>query len=111
MVYAITYILIHKNLITMKALFTFLVIFLSVCFCNNVIAQLGGKIVKQPPKIKSVLKATNSAKARVKIHANSNTVVGKSKTQPKYNKKNKKKVDLKDEKEIEATAKKEKKSK
>ncbi len=95
----------------MKSLYIFSIFFLSICFCNNALAQSGGKIIKQSPRINGVLKATNSATAKVKIHANSNTVVGTGKTHPNYSKKQKKQAELKDEKEIQATTKKEKKQK
>ncbi|HUS02353.1 MAG TPA: hypothetical protein VMY77_11535 [Chitinophagaceae bacterium] len=45
-------------------------------------------IVKQPPKINGVLKATTNAAMKVKIHANSNSVFGTGNSNNnKYNKK------------------------
>lgn len=86
----------------MKSLYIFMVFIFSFCFYNNAIAQQVVKSIKQPPKINGVLKATNSAAARVKIHANSNTVVGTSKSHPNYSKKQKKQAEAKEEKEIKA---------
>lgn len=86
----------------MKTFYLFIVFFLSFCFCNTALAQLGGKIIKQPPRINGVVKATNSATAKIKIHANSNTIVGTNKTHPNYSKKQKKQAEVKDEKEMEA---------
>lgn len=103
-------IIIKPNNNPMKFLYIFILFFLSFCiYCNNGWAQPGGKMIKQPPRITGVLNATNSATAKVKIHANSNTVVGINKTHPNYGKKNKKQGEIKEEKEIEAvTSKKEK---
>ena len=59
-------------------------------------------IVKQPPKINGVLKATTNAAINAKIHANSNSVFGTGNGNTnKYNKKNQpKKEDIKKEEEV-----------
>lgn len=59
-------------------------------------------IVKQPPKINGVLKATTNAAMKVKIHANSNSVYGTGNNNTnKYNKKNPpKKDEIKKEEEV-----------
>jgi hypothetical protein len=81
----------------MKTLFKIITIFTFFLFSNNLLAQPGRGVVKQPPRINGILKATNNATNRVKIHANSNTVIGTSKTHPNYDKKQAKKGELKEE--------------
>lgn len=78
-------------------------------FSNNLPAQHGRITVKQPPRINGVSKATSNAATKAKIHANSNSVFGTSKTHPKYDKKRSSKRELKDEKVIDKKEKKEKK--
>ena len=82
----------------MKTLFKIISIFTFFLFSNNLLAQPGRNVVKQPPRINGILKATNNATARVKIHANSNSVFGSKKTHPNYEKRNQsKKVVIKTE--------------
>ena len=93
----------------MKSLYRLIAMFTLFFFSHNLSAQRGRVTVKQPPKINNVLKATNNATAKVKIHANSNSVVGPSKSHPKYDKKQPPKGELKDEKEVVKKDKKQKK--
>ena len=97
-----------KNLY-MKSLYKIITLITLFLFSNNLPAQHGRIAVKQPPRINGVLKATSNAAAKVKIHANSNSVFGTSKTHPKYDKKQSPKGELKDEKVIAKKDKKEKK--
>ena len=61
-------------------------------------------IVKQPPKINGVLKATGNAAMKAKIHANSNSVFGTGNRNNKYNKKDLPKKDEITKQEEVATA-------
>ena len=93
----------------MKTLYKIITIFTLLLFFNNFPAQHVRSAVKQPPRINGVLKATSNAAAKAKIHANSNSVFGTSKTHPKYDKKKSPKGELKDEKVVAKKDKKEKK--
>ena len=93
----------------MKSLYRIIALFTLFLFSNNLPAQHGHATIKQPPRINGVLKATSNATAKAKIHANSNSVFGTSKTHPKYDKKQPQKGELKDEKEVAKKNKKQKK--
>lgn len=63
-------------------------------------------LVKQPPKMNGVLKATTNAAINAKIHANSNSVFGTGNSNNKYTKKNQpKKEVIKKEDEVAADSK------
>lgn len=79
---------------TMKTIIT---IITALLFCNCLEAQQGIKVVKQPPKVNGVLKATTNATTKVKIHANSNTVHGTGNTKSAYKKPAQKKSGEKEE--------------
>lgn len=93
----------------MKALYKIITFFTLFLFSNDLLAQHRRIAVKQPPRINGVLKATSNTPAKAKIHANSNSVFGTSKTHPKYDKKLPPKGELKDEKVVAKKDKKEKK--
>lgn len=54
---------------------------------NNLFAQPGHNLVKQPSRINGVARAIANANVNAKIHANSNSVFGTGNTHPNYNKK------------------------
>jgi hypothetical protein len=73
----------------MKLLIQSAVLFIACLFSCYVYAQPGRpNIVKQPPRINGVMKATTNAATNAKIHANSNSVFGTGNGQSNYNKKN-----------------------
>lgn len=89
MIYAFYRLLIHiiPNKIIMKPIFKTAALLISILLSYNSHAQPGRSTIKQPPKINGVIKATTNANVNAKIHANSNSVFGASKTHPKYDKK------------------------
>ena len=77
---------------------------------NNLFAQPGHNMVKQPPRINGAVRATANANINAKIHANSNSVFGTGNAHPNYNKKdNPQKGEIKEA--VETTKNKEKKEK
>ena len=72
----------------MKALnkITFLLIVVFI-ISNKLFAQPGRNMVKQPPRINGVVRATATANINAKIHANSNSVFGNGNSHPNYSKK------------------------
>ena len=80
-------------------------LFISCMFSCFTYAQRPN-IVKQPPKLNGVLKATSNAAMNAKIHANSNSVFGAGNSNNKYNKKTQpKKEGIKKEEEVAANSK------
>ena len=89
----------------MNLIYKISALFIVCVFSYNSYAQPGRpNIVKQPPKINGILKATTTAKVNAKIHANSNSVFTPANTHA--NKKNEqKKSEIKTEEEVKKNSK------
>ena len=73
----------------MKVIYKIIGFFSAILISDHLFSQPvhTNNIVKQTQVINGILRATSNANSNVKLHANSNSVFGTSKTHPNYNNK------------------------
>ena len=69
---------------TLNKIITILILYL---ISNNLFAQPGHGMIKQPPRINGAMRGVTNASVNARIHANSNSVFGIGNSHPNYNKK------------------------